>query len=205
MSHEKIGLFGGTFDPVHVGHLAIVRCALESGLDRLVVMPCRASPHKLGPASSALADGEERLEMLRLALAGEARAEVSRFEIDRPPPSYTRDSLRFLRVRNPAAVIAIMLGWDQFAVLDKWEGFAEWAPTIEFLVFRRRCTGLPSEVPMAVRGLRHQIVPTEIPAISSTQIRGAIAGGEDADAWLHPAVARFARERGLYRPGVVAT
>lgn len=205
MSHEKIGLFGGTFDPVHVGHLAIVRCALESGLDRLVVMPCRASPHKLGPASSALADGEERLEMLRLALAGEARAEVSRFEIDRPPPSYTRDSLRFLRVRYPGVVIAIVLGWDQFAVLEKWEGFADWAPTVEFLVFHRRGTGLPGELSMALRGLRYRVIPTEIAAISSTQIRGALAAGGDADDWLHPAVARFVRERGLYRAGVIAT
>ncbi len=205
MRHMKIGLFGGTFDPVHVGHLAIVRSALEAGLGRLIVMPCRVSPHKLGPGSAALADGEDRLEMLRLALAGEPRTEVSRFEIERPPPSYTRDSLQHLRARHPGATVAIVLGWDQFAVLDKWEGFAGWAPTVEFLVFHRRGTGPRIALPEPVRGLRYRVMDTEIPAISSTQIRGALDAGGDADAWIHPSVARFIRENGLYRTGVVAT
>ncbi len=103
---ERIGIYGGTFDPVHTGHLILARDAVERlDLARMIFVPAARSPHKLGRAPGA--PGEVRLEMLRAAIAGESRFEVDPCELGRAGPSFTIDTIQALRARLPGGGTAL--------------------------------------------------------------------------------------------------
>jgi nicotinate-nucleotide adenylyltransferase len=176
MKKERVGLFGGTFNPVHIGHVALVREALKH-LDRLVVMPCGISPHKLEQRHDPqFASGKDRLEMLRLAFQDEPRIEISDWEINQTGPSFTWQTLAYLRSREPDVEWALVLGWDQFQVLPTWDRFADWASTTSFLVFHRAGV-IPSELPTEVQALDTTIVAALLPLVSSSDIRQKIGLG----------------------------
>src|SRR5579862_307336 len=129
---KKIGLFGGSFDPVHLGHLLVARAACEeAGLDRLFFIPAAQSPFKPGVSTAPAA---ERLRLLRLALAGQCKYEIDEQEIKRGGVSYTIDTVRDYARRFPGAELFYLIGADHVPALAKWREAAELARLVEFIV-----------------------------------------------------------------------
>jgi nicotinate-nucleotide adenylyltransferase len=189
----KLGLFGGSFDPVHLGHLLVARAAVEElGLDRLVFIPAAQSPFK---ADSRHAPGAERLRWLRLALAGEAGCEVDDSEIRRGGISYTVDTLRDYAQRFPAAELSYLIGADNVAKLPEWREPAALAGLAEFVVLPR-----PGQAELAFpapfRGRYLRGFPL---GVSSSQIRARVQAGLPVDQLVPPAVAEAIRGGGVYR------
>lgn len=129
-----IGLLGGTFDPVHFGHLRpAVDLLDELGFDHLRLIPCGQPPHREAP----LADAEHRLTMLRLAVAGEPRLRVDEREVRRPGPSYMVDTLLSLRQELGDTPLALIVGMDAFHGLERWHRWRELAELSHLVVIRR--------------------------------------------------------------------
>ncbi len=186
---QRIALFGGTFDPVHHGHLEMARCAKQAlQLARVVFIPCRISPHKTGshPASSA-----DRLKMLELATEGLAWASIDDLETRQDGPSYSWKTAEAVHQRHPDAKLFWIMGNDQWQALPRWEQPARLAQLVEFIVLCRG--GFPDPQP----GFTMHPVRFEHPA-NSTTIRQAIARGE-SPRWLDTKVAGWIRQHGLYQ------
>lgn len=188
----KIGLFGGSFDPVHFGHLLVARAAREeSGLDRLFFIPAAQSPFKpdAQPAPAA-----ERLRWLRLALAADTTAEVDDQEIRRRGPSYSIDTVRDYATRYPGAELFYLIGADQTAQLHLWREAEELARLAQFLVIPR--PGEPSAPPkIPFRGRVLRGCPT---GVSSTEIRARLKQGLSIAHLTPPAVAEALANKRLY-------
>jgi len=176
---QKIGLFGGTFNPVHNGHVAIVEASLNY-LDQVVVMPCRISPHKLEQQDDPhFASGEDRFQMLELCFGEMEGVEVSRWEIDREGVSYTWETIEYLHAQYPRSEIYLVLGRDQFDVFDTWHRFDLWKNKVGFLLFQRE--GVSGQDPTELtHGSTVVRADEKIPSISSTGIRQQIASGTGA-------------------------
>jgi nicotinate-nucleotide adenylyltransferase len=114
----RLGVYGGSFDPVHLGHLLLAEVCREAcTLDRVLFVPCGQSPHK---PRGAAASGQQRVEMLELAVAGNSHFGVSRIEIDRSGPSFTVETLRQLRAEQPHAELFFLMGADSLVDLPLW-------------------------------------------------------------------------------------
>jgi nicotinate-nucleotide adenylyltransferase len=186
---RRIALFGGTFDPIHRGHLEIASRAREAmALDEVRFLPCRTSPHKVGVAS---APAEDRLEMVRLATRNLPWATVDDFDLINPPPSYSYLTAEEMTRRFPGARLFWIIGADQWRALPIWKHPDRLAELVEFIVFSR--DGAPGPHP----GWRMHHLPGTHPA-SATAIRRELAAGGSADLWLTPEVADFIRGRRLY-------
>lgn len=196
----RFALFGGSFDPVHVGHVAMARAVLEGNYAQTVaVIPARISPHKLDQADDPLrASAEHRLAMLRRAFADITGVEISTIELERPGPSYTWQTIEAWEQRYPGAGLRLMLGWDQFVMLPQWARFENWAPRVEFLVFSRPSTG---DLPPPVEGwpeVRAIFVPSTVPGVASSEIRSRLATGQSVEGMVPSAVLEYIREHHLY-------
>ncbi|MCF7675706.1 MAG: nicotinate (nicotinamide) nucleotide adenylyltransferase [Akkermansiaceae bacterium] len=188
---RKIALFGGTFDPVHQGHLHLADCARRAlGLDEVWFMPCRLSPHKAGSQPTA---GADRLEMLRLATADLAWAKVVDFELEREGVSYSYQTAEALCGSRPELRWFWIMGGDQWQVLPQWRHPERLAACVEFIVFER---DLHPVEPRA--GFRLHRVAGDHPA-SATAIRAALREGRAGHPWLPPAVADWIAAHGIYR------
>jgi nicotinate-nucleotide adenylyltransferase len=188
----KLGLFGGSFDPVHLGHLLAAQAAVEElGLDRLFFIPVAQSPFKPEnqPAPAAV-----RLQLLRLALAGKAGYEVDEQEIRRGGVSYTVDTLRDYTRRFPVAEIFYLIGADNAGKLDEWREPAELAKLAEFVVVPRP-ESMPAVFPPPFRGRTLQGFSF---AVSSSQIRARVKAGLPVDQLVPPCVAEAIRNARLY-------
>ena len=186
---RRIALFGGTFDPIHRGHLEIASRAREAmALDEVRFLPCRTSPHKIGVAS---APAEDRLEMVRLATRNLPWATVDDFDLINPPPSYSYLTAEEMTRRFPGARLFWIMGADQWRALPMWKHPDRLAELVEFIVFSR------DGAPGPHLGWRMQQLPGTHPA-SATAIRRELAAGGSADLWLPPEVADFIRGRRLY-------
>ncbi|NJK90519.1 MAG: nicotinate (nicotinamide) nucleotide adenylyltransferase [Blastochloris sp.] len=194
---KTIGLFGGTFDPVHCGHEAMARAALVEGVDHLIVMPCHRSPFKLEAGGFAEpTSGEHRWQMLNLVFGDEPRIEVSRHEIEGPPISYTWQTLEFLWGLYPEDRLCLILGQDQYELLSQWARIEVWGSRVDFLIFGRGTDyGRKSSDP----GWRLRWSSRTIPDVSSTMVREALAEGEEGRNILHPKVRDYIHRQGLYR------
>ena len=184
---KKIAIFGGTFDPIHHGHLILARDALEKlHLESVIFVPAGISPHKLEREPTP---ADIRLEILRAAIDGEPRFCLDSMELDRPPPSYAVDSMETLRQREPAAEFFFLIGEDNVARLSTWHRFAELSKMVQFVILDR--SGLKTGHPYpAIR--RHL-------DISATDIRNRVASGRSIRYLVPPAVEKIIRERQLYR------
>lgn len=213
---SRVGILGGTFDPVHMGHLAIAAAARERfALDTVLFIPAASPPHKL---RSPLALFGDRVAMLRLALAGQAGFAISEMERDRPGPSYSIDTLKELRQQLGEGVrLFFCIGMDAFREITSWKEYAGLFRYAEFLVVERPDGGgvgladfIAIELPFfrqegegcwvqeEGRGRIHALAMASI-VVSSSRIRQRIAHGE-AIADLVPApVAAYIRLHGLYR------
>ena len=117
---ERIGIYGGTFNPPHIGHLqAVTQAARALDLTRVLLIPDRIAPHKTMPPNSAT--GEQRLQMLRIAAAGNPRLEVSDLELQREGVSYTWETVRQLKSQHPEAQLVLLMGSDMFLSFSSWK------------------------------------------------------------------------------------
>jgi nicotinate-nucleotide adenylyltransferase len=163
--NEKIGLYGGSFDPIHNGHLILARDAVERlELDKVIFLPARISPHKLDRPP---APPEARCEMLAAAIAEEPLFEMDPCEIDREGPSFTVDTLQTFRNRYPAAKLYYLIGDDNLAKLHTWKNISKIREWAQFVVLKRTGMPLSSEFPTIARHIE----------ISSTEIRDRVARG----------------------------
>ena len=184
---KKIGIFGGTFDPIHHGHLILARDAIEQlELDELIFIPAALSPHKSGELP---ADADARVEMLRAAIEEQPQFCLDTLELERPAPSYTVDTIETLRIREPDAQFICLIGEDNVAQLPTWRRFADLSKMVQFAVLDR--TGLETAHPFPT--IRRHI------DISATDIRNRVARGQSIRYLVPRAVERIIRDRELYR------
>jgi nicotinate-nucleotide adenylyltransferase len=184
---KKIGIFGGTFDPIHDGHLILARDALEQlALNSVIFVPAAISPHKLRQSPAA---AESRLEMLRAAIEGESYFCLDTMELDRPPPSYTVETMEALKAREPDAEFVCLIGEDNVAQLPSWHRFSDLSKMVEFAVLDRTGVESTHSYPIIHRHLD----------ISATDIRNRVARGESIRYLVPPAVEEIIRKRQLYR------
>jgi len=189
----KIGIYGGSFDPVHLGHVLVGQAAVEElGLDRIFYIPAAQSPFKL---SAHFAPAAARLQFLRLALAGRPKFEVDDQETRRGGVSYSVDTLRDYARRFPGAELFYLIGADNVAKLNEWREPAELARLAEFVVVPRP-GGAESNFPPPFRGRTLTGFPL---GISSSQIRARLRTGLPIDLLVPSAVAEAVKNSGLYR------
>ncbi len=183
----RLGLYGGSFDPIHHGHLILARQALEElSLDRVIFIPAAESPFKLNHSGASAA---ERFAMVRLAVQDEPAFFVDPFEIDREPPSYTIDTVRTYHVRHPDDTLFFLVGEDHVAALPKWNEFEELDLLVKFAILSR--SDLPLELKYPVVRRRFDL--------SSTEIRNRVANDLPISYLVPENVLRYIQERGLYR------
>jgi nicotinate-nucleotide adenylyltransferase len=191
----KIGFLGGSFDPVHFGHIMAAQDAYERHqLDRVVFVPAARAPLKSGGEPSS---PEDRLAMLQAAIEGDRRFEISDFELGRGGVSYTIDSARHFRARYPRDELYWIIGGDQLSQLNRWREIGELAKLVEFIVLER--PGHPVKEPAGIPGLRLHRFAGHLMAISSTELRERIRGGLPVDCFVPHKTIIYIREKGLYR------
>lgn len=183
----KLGIFGGSFDPVHLGHLLVAQAAMEElGLDKLFFIPAAQSPFK---PESQPAPGAVRLQLLRLALAGKSNCEVDGQEIRRGGISYTVDTLHGYAKKFPSAKIFYLIGADNAAKLNEWREPAELAKLAEFVAVPRP-GGTPAFFPPPFRGRSLRGFPF---GVSSSEIRARVKAGLPIENLVSAAVAEAIR------------
>ena len=194
----KIGIFGGTFDPPHIGHLIAAQDAcVQLALDRVLFVPAGQPPHKL---DQKVSPPELRLEMLMAALADDERFQVSQVELRRAGPSYMVDTLRELRRDFSGDDLFLLLGADQVRELHTWREPEEVARLAHIVLISR--TGVVA-VPQLQVLVGQSIEVTRID-VSATQIRNRIAAGQSIRYLVPAAVEQIIHRRGLYQPSVLA-
>ena len=198
---ERIGIYGGTFNPLHTGHLHAAKQAIESlGLDRLILVPDRIAPHKQIPAGSP--SPEQRLEMLRIAVRKEPKMEVSDIELKREGKSYTYLTVEQLHRECPDAKLYLLMGTDMFVTFDSWVEPERITDKAVLAVMFRGDKGEAEAVEahkekMESRGAEVVLVENDAIAISSTQMRRLLAF-RCAAPFLPEGVEAYIREHGLY-------
>ena len=203
MTH-KHGILGGTFNPVHHGHLIMAQDALERfGLDRVLFIPCAQPPHK---SAAKLAAAEHRLAMLRVAIGDDSHFEINTLELEREGPSFTIKTIKALRRAQPTASLYFIIGTDSLFELHQWYQINELLEYCEFVTMLR--PGFPVEhlaeeqlnlPPPWPRRLLANLFPGHAADISSTDIRRRVAAGRCIRYLVPDAVARYIAAQGLYR------
>jgi len=191
----RLGLLGGTFDPVHVAHLAAAVAALDQlALDRVLMIVAGDPWQKHG---QVCAPAEDRFAMVEAAIDGAKGLEASRLEIDRPGPTYTIDTVESLRVDSPGTEMFLIVGSDVAASLDSWHRADALRAEVTLAIVDRE-----DAVP-AVASAGWQFVGVRMPRldVSSTDLRRRIRAGESVDFLVPTAAARVLRARGLYTGG----
>ena len=193
----RIGIYGGSFDPVHYGHLLLAESAREQlGLDKVLLMPAATAPHKRAQES---APADARIEMLELAIGGHAALEISRLEIDRGGVSYTVDTLSALRAEHPEAELVLLVGGDTLADMPNWKDPEKVVSLARIAVVDRPGISIDAvELPGA------EVLSVSMPQVdlSSREIRSRVARGESIRYRLPRGVEQYILHAGLYANGV---
>ena len=191
-----LGLFGGSFNPPHVAHLAVAdACAAAAGLDRVLWTPAPAPPHK--PAGAHLVAPAHRLEMVRLAVEGNERFSLSDIEFHRPGPHFTVDTLRALRAECPGADLALVVGGDSLASFASWREPDAILRLARLVAYRRPGAGLAGVAAHVLA--RTTLVDGPALDLSATEIRARIAAGQTVRYLVPDAVRAYIAAHGLYR------
>ena len=200
----RLGIMGGTFDPVHIGHMQIARSAIqEAGLDHVLFLPDGDPPHKTPYAS-----GTDRLMMLRLAIDGEPAFSVSDMELNRPGRTYTVDTLLELKREDPASELFYIIGSDTLYQFPAWKTAQQVAQLCKMLVVLRPGRFL-EDVRQEQRrlfaefGLCSLLLSQTGPDISSSRVRQAVGKGEDIRSLMPSRVFGYIIEKNLYRPKTI--
>ena len=184
---RKIGIYGGSFDPIHHAHLILACEARELlQLEKVIFVPAAISPLKSAPVAPA----EMRLSMLRAAIEAETGFAIDDCELLRPPPSYTIDTVEAIRSRESNAEIFCLIGEDNVAALPKWHRFSDLRKLVQFVVLDR--TG------SAPAKHSYEVIRRKID-ISATDIRNRVASGRSIRYLLPPSVEEIIRRHDLYR------
>lgn len=192
----RLGVFGGTFDPPHVGHLLVAVDACERlELDRLLFLPAATQPLKAGRETAPAAD---RLAMTRLLAVGDARFGVEPMEIARGGLSFTVDTLRALRAREPEAALVLCVGADAFAQFAEWREPGTIAQLATVAVLARAGRQPAADALAAAPGA--VVVPVRRVDVSSTEIRLRAAAGQSLRGFVTEPVAEYCSTHALYRP-----
>ena len=195
----EIGLMGGSFNPIHCGHVALARAALESGrVERVLFLPTGNPPHK----KEGLADKFDRLRMVELAVEHEAGMAVCREEIDRDGVIYTVDTLAALKRKMPDCTLTYLIGADTLRALGTWRRVETVIERCKFLVMMREGETREEVIRLAglwtQRGAQIDFLDARKMDISSTQIRAQIPQGSPFEGLVPQAVADYIHEHGLY-------
>jgi nicotinate-nucleotide adenylyltransferase len=205
MSEKKsvrIGVFGGSFDPVHMGHLTVAQDAVEQlELDRLIFVPAAIPPHKQG---KMLADGRQRLEMLRLATEGNLSFEVSELELQRGGVSYTFDTITQVQAEHPAAELFFIVGLDSLPILHSWRNVEQLFELCTVVPFARGGED-PARVAEQIQlsklwkdKLLERLIRIHEIEISASEIRMRLAEGLSIRYLVPPEVEMYIAEHGIY-------
>lgn len=189
--------FGGSFNPIHHGHLLCARAVAETaGFDRVVLIPSGQPPHKQGHTD--IAGAADRLAMCRLASATDGLFEIDDIELSRPEPSYTIETVRLLRARGWTAV-HWLIGADMAIFLPHWHQAASLLSEVHFVLMARPGWSFDfSTMPPVYHPLQHQVVPVPLIDISSSEIRQRLAAGKSISYMTPAPVVDYIRTRGLY-------
>ncbi len=206
MAKRKIALFGGTFDPVHLGHTTVAADAAEHiGAEKIIFIPAKRSPLK---GFLPKANDNHRLKMISLAIAEQKIFEVSDCELKKPAPSYTLETVRqFQDEYGSETLIHWLVGADSVDDLTYWYQIVELIDAcIITTMYRAGCKAPnfakfePLWGPQRIEKLRQNVIQTPLIDISSTEIRDRLAAGRDVTDMLTPSVADYIRKHGLYQP-----
>ena len=201
MSQGRLGVFGGTFDPPHLGHLILAAEAhAQLGLDRVLFVLTADPPHK---RDHYITPVEDRLAMLAAAIKGQAIFELSRVEIDRPGPHYAVDTLRLLAKEHQGNKLVYLIGGDSLRALSDWDRPQEFIAVCDALAaMRRPGTRIDlDDLEQALPGLTAKLEFVDAPLleISSSEIRERVRDGGHYRFYLPGAVYQLINERGLYK------
>lgn len=190
----RVGIFGGSFDPVHNAHVALARLALrELRLDQLLWVPAGQPWQKNRPITPAI----HRQAMVRLAIEDEPRFALSSIETERQGPSFTVDTVRELRRQRPAASFHLVIGQDQYASFHSWHDWQALLGMVTLAIANR--PDAPLSADSTVLGVPHEAVALPMMDISSTGIRERLAQGAPIDDLVPSAVARYIARHHLYQ------
>lgn len=199
---KKIAMFGGTFNPIHNGHIQLALCAADQlGLDKVLLIPTNIPPHKRYREETT---PRQRWEMCGLAVAGHPKLEVSDMEIRRQGPSYTVDTLCQMHAKYPAAELYLITGADMFLTIQDWKCAQDIFRMAVICGVPREREGLYALKKQAVflnSRYNAQTAILEFPLmdISSTQIRNWLKTGQSIKEWVPESVERYIRQHGLYQ------
>lgn len=198
---EKIAIFGGSFNPIHNGHLKIaLHAKKECGLSKVIFLPNSTPPHK---DNKNMADAVHRFNMVSLAIKGYDGFEISDYEMNRQTPSYTIDTMRYMRSVYADAELYFIIGADSLYTLNLWRSYNELIKECRFIVADRNCTEGSNLEDAAKRieaeGGNITVIAMPKADVTSTMIREIIAKGESADAYLSPEVADYISNHNLYK------
>ncbi len=207
---RHIGIFGGTFDPVHNGHIRCARFVLQyCQLDSVRLMPCHLPPHRATPGVSA----QQRAAMVQLAIASEPGLALETLELDKPGPSYTADSLALLQQHDPAARFYFIIGMDSLCYFKSWKNWPQILQQAHLLVCQRPgYSSTDGDAPSLLQqfgqpdlaGLRQRtagaimLLPNPLTDISATAVRRQLQTGTLPAATLDPAVLNYIQTQRLY-------
>lgn len=184
----KIGVFGGTFDPVHLGHvISVLEVKLKFGLDKVIFIPARQSPHK----KTKPADDADRIMMVEKAIADYDSFHLDTVELDREGVSFTYDTAVYLKEKFPEDELYFLMGTDQYESFEKWHRYEDLLDMMKFIVMMRHSDELDIPSPF----IRADQLVVEI---SSTLIRRRVGEGLPFRHFLHPSVYEYIKENALY-------
>ncbi|UFJ38896.1 nicotinate-nucleotide adenylyltransferase [Brevibacillus humidisoli] len=192
MRQRQIGIMGGTFDPIHCGHLLAAEQAREqAALDEIWFLPTHIPPHKPGEEITA---AHHRLRMVELATADHPAFQVNRIELDRSGPSYTVDTMRQLTREYPDTRFSFIIGGDMVSILPQWHRFSELVQLVRFIGLHRPGSTYDRQ------SLASYVTFVEMPLwdVSSTMIRNKVKAGSTIRYLVPEAVERYIKENRLY-------
>ena len=198
---SRVGLLGGTFDPIHIGHLILAdQACSQLGLDEVLLLPAADPPHKQGRQIAPVAD---RVRMVELAIAGNPALRLSRVDVDRPGPHYTLDTVRLLKGQFPPdARLYFLMGFDSLRDLPKWHSPLELLAEVHLVALTRPDVPIDwNELESVLPGVRAQITLLDMPEVevASHSLREAVRVGSSIRYLVPEEVRRYIMDKGLYR------
>lgn len=196
----RCAYFGGSFDPIHAGHMAIADDVLATRIvERIVFLPSGRPPHK---RDRELAKSTDRVAMIEIAIAGKSDYSIDGRELSSSTPTYTILTMESVRAERPHDEFAFLIGLDSLRDLDKWYRIADLVRLVEFIVVGRPGIDEKEARERAARipGLRYRFLTTRLIDVSSSDIRRRVADGKSIEGLVPAGVAAFIRDRGLYAP-----